>query len=41
MYGVTKVAGELLCDYYHKRFDVDTRGVRYLKQFGTGTTSAS
>jgi nucleoside-diphosphate-sugar epimerase len=29
MYGVTKVAGELLCDYYTKRFDVDTRGVRY------------
>lgn len=29
MYGVTKVAGELLCDYYHKRFDVDTRGVRF------------
>ncbi|MDO9549223.1 MAG: L-threonine 3-dehydrogenase [Candidatus Marinimicrobia bacterium] len=29
MYGVTKVAGELLCDYYHKRFNVDTRGVRY------------
>lgn len=29
MYGVTKVSGELLCDYYHKRFDVDTRGVRY------------
>jgi len=29
MYGVTKVAGELLCDYYHKRFGVDTRGVRY------------
>ena len=29
MYGVTKVAGELLCDYYHQRFDVDTRGVRY------------
>jgi nucleoside-diphosphate-sugar epimerase len=29
MYGVTKVAGELLCDYYHKRFDVDTRGLRY------------
>jgi len=29
MYGVTKVAGELLCDYYYKRFDVDTRGVRY------------
>lgn len=28
MYGVTKVAGELLCDYYHHRFGVDTRGVR-------------
>ncbi len=29
MYGVTKVGGELLCDYYHARFDVDTRGIRY------------
>ncbi|MCG8459466.1 MAG: NAD-dependent epimerase/dehydratase family protein, partial [Holophagales bacterium] len=29
MYGVTKVAGELLCDYYHVRFGVDTRGVRF------------
>ncbi|HCC70404.1 MAG TPA: UDP-glucose 4-epimerase [Bacteroidales bacterium] len=29
MYGVTKVTGELLCDYYFKRFGVDTRGVRY------------
>lgn len=29
MYGITKVAGELLCDYYHKRFGVDTRGVRF------------
>jgi nucleoside-diphosphate-sugar epimerase len=29
MYGVTKVAGELLCDYYFMRFGVDTRGVRY------------
>ncbi|MBT3273609.1 MAG: L-threonine 3-dehydrogenase [Spirochaetales bacterium] len=29
MYGVTKVAGELLCDYYHKKYGVDTRGVRY------------
>lgn len=29
IYGVTKVAGELLCDYYHKRFGVDTRGLRY------------
>ncbi|MDO5715810.1 MAG: NAD-dependent epimerase/dehydratase family protein [Tissierellia bacterium] len=29
MYGVTKVAGENLCDYYYKRFGVDCRGVRY------------
>lgn len=29
MYGVTKVAGELLCDYYHTRHGVDTRGVRF------------
>jgi nucleoside-diphosphate-sugar epimerase len=29
MYGVTKVAGELLCDYYHHRFGLDTRGVRF------------
>jgi nucleoside-diphosphate-sugar epimerase len=29
IYGITKVAGELLCDYYHKRFGVDARGVRF------------
>lgn len=29
MYGVTKVAGELLCDYYYHRFGVDTRGMRF------------
>ncbi|PGS49941.1 L-threonine 3-dehydrogenase [Bacillus sp. AFS041924] len=29
MYGVTKVAGELLCDYYFEKFGVDTRGVRF------------
>lgn len=29
MYGVTKVAGELLCDYYNQRYGVDTRGVRF------------
>ncbi|MCL2677100.1 MAG: L-threonine 3-dehydrogenase [Streptococcaceae bacterium] len=29
MYGVTKVAMELLCDYYHTKFGVDTRGVRF------------
>ncbi len=29
IYGVSKVSGELLCDYYFKRYGVDTRGVRY------------
>jgi nucleoside-diphosphate-sugar epimerase len=29
MYGITKVAGELLSDYYFRRFGVDTRSVRY------------
>ena len=29
MYGVTKVAGEYLCDYYARRFRLDVRGVRY------------
>lgn len=29
MYGVTKVAGEALCDYYYHRFGVDVRGIRY------------
>lgn len=28
MYGVTKVAAELLCDYYADRFGVDARGLR-------------
>lgn len=44
MYGVTKVSGELLCDYYHTKFGVDTRGVRfpglisYVAPPGGGTT---
>ncbi len=44
MYGITKVAGELLCDYYHVRFGVDARGVRFpgiishLTPPGGGTT---
>jgi nucleoside-diphosphate-sugar epimerase len=44
MYGVNKVAGELLCDYYYERFGVDTRGVRfpglisYVAPPGGGTT---
>jgi nucleoside-diphosphate-sugar epimerase len=29
MYGVTKVSGELLCDYYVRKFDIDVRGLRY------------
>ncbi len=29
MYGVTKVAGELMGDYYFRRFELDVRGVRY------------
>jgi nucleoside-diphosphate-sugar epimerase len=29
MYGVTKVAGELLCDYTFHRFGLDVRGLRY------------
>ncbi|ADF38400.1 L-threonine 3-dehydrogenase [Priestia megaterium] len=44
MYGVNKVAGELLCDYYHHKFGVDTRGLRfpglisYVTPPGGGTT---
>lgn len=44
MYGVNKVAGELLCQYYFKRFGVDTRSVRFpglishVKEPGGGTT---
>ena len=44
MYGITKLSGELLCNYYHKRFGVDCRGVRYpglishIAQPGGGTT---
>ena len=29
MYGVTKVSGELLGDYYFRKFGLDARGVRY------------
>ena len=44
MYGVTKVSGELLSDYYFTRFGVDTRSVRfpglisYITPPGGGTT---
>jgi len=38
IYGVTKLAGELLCDYYHGRYEVDTRGIRFpgLVSYGAG-----
>lgn len=29
MYGVNKVSGELLCQYYHKKYGVDVRSLRY------------
>lgn len=29
MYGVTKYAGELLCQYYFQKFGVDVRSIRY------------
>lgn len=44
IYGVTKVTGELLADYYARRFGVDTRSVRfpglisYVTPPGGGTT---
>jgi nucleoside-diphosphate-sugar epimerase len=44
LYGVTKVAGELICDYYVRRFGVDIRGLRlpglisHVAMTGGGTT---
>ncbi len=29
IYGVTKVAGEKLCEYYHEKHNVDIRSIRY------------
>ena len=29
MYGMTKVTGEMMCNYYHRRYGLDVRGVRY------------
>jgi len=29
IYGITKVTGELWCDYYQRRYGVDTRGLRF------------
>lgn len=44
MYGLSKVLGELLCDYYIKRFNLDIRGCRYpgiigYKKLPTGGTT--
>ena len=44
IYGVTKVAGEMLCDYYASRLGIDTRGLRlpglvsFVAAPGGGTT---
>lgn len=44
IYGLSKVAGELLCDYYYFKYKVDIRGVRfpgivsYVAPPGGGTT---
>jgi nucleoside-diphosphate-sugar epimerase len=29
IYGISKVSGELLCDYYHQKYGLDIRGLRY------------
>lgn len=29
VYGISKLAGERWCEYYHRRYGVDVRGVRY------------
>lgn len=29
IYGISKITGELLCNYYHQKFGLDIRGLRY------------
>lgn len=47
MYGVTKVSGELLCQYYHEKSGLDVRSLRYpgliswKEEPGGGTTDYS
>jgi len=47
IYGITKLTGELLCDYYFQKFDIDTRGLRFpglishVTEPGGGTTDYS
>jgi len=37
IYGIAKVAGELLCDYYNRRYGLDVRGVRYPGVISSGS----
>jgi nucleoside-diphosphate-sugar epimerase len=39
LYGVTKVFGELIGLYYHRRFGIDFRGVRFPQLVGPGVKS--
>ena len=41
MYGVTKVCSERLGEYYHRRYDVDFRAVRFLSILGPGRVAGS
>jgi nucleoside-diphosphate-sugar epimerase len=37
IYGIAKIAGELLCDYYVRRYGLDVRGVRYPGVISSGS----